>query len=223
VWGGFIDLNTGGRYNPNTDAWTPTTTTNAPDGRDLHTAVWTGSEMIVWGGESDSFCCSDTGGRYNPITNSWTTTSTVNAPSLRRSHTAVWTGTEMIIWGGYAIPIPSTGGRYNPNTDSWTSTGTNGAPSARISHIAVWTGSEMIVWGGIDEVFFNCLNTGGTYSPPTDSWEATTTINSPSARFVPTAVWTGNEMIVWGGAGDSQFLNTGGKYDPSANSWTATS
>ena len=53
VWGGVDvngDLNTGGRYNPSTDSWTATSTTNAPDARDSHTAVWTGSEMIVWGG-----------------------------------------------------------------------------------------------------------------------------------------------------------------------------
>ena len=43
-------LNTGGRYNPSTDSWTATSTTNAPSARADHTAVWTGSEMIVWGG-----------------------------------------------------------------------------------------------------------------------------------------------------------------------------
>jgi hypothetical protein len=32
------------------DTWTATSTTNAPFGRDYHSAVWTGSEMIVWGG-----------------------------------------------------------------------------------------------------------------------------------------------------------------------------
>src|SRR5437899_6290546 len=32
------------------DTWTATSTTNAPAARDTHTAVWTGSEMIVWGG-----------------------------------------------------------------------------------------------------------------------------------------------------------------------------
>ena len=31
------------------DTWTPTTLTNAPVARDTHTAVWTGTEMIVWG------------------------------------------------------------------------------------------------------------------------------------------------------------------------------
>src|SRR5437762_9927655 len=32
------------------DTWTATSTTNAPDPRASHTAVWTGSEMITWGG-----------------------------------------------------------------------------------------------------------------------------------------------------------------------------
>src|SRR5439155_20632058 len=31
------------------DSWTATTTTNAPSRRIFYTAVWTGSEMIVWG------------------------------------------------------------------------------------------------------------------------------------------------------------------------------
>ena len=33
-----------------TDQWGATSTINAPAGRVSHTAVWTGSEMIVWGG-----------------------------------------------------------------------------------------------------------------------------------------------------------------------------
>ena len=32
------------------DTWTPTNTTNAPSGRVDHSAVWTGTEMIMWGG-----------------------------------------------------------------------------------------------------------------------------------------------------------------------------
>ncbi len=32
------------------DTWAPTNLTGAPDARDWHTAVWTGSEMIVWAG-----------------------------------------------------------------------------------------------------------------------------------------------------------------------------
>src|SRR5205807_4761163 len=108
-------LNTGGRYNPSTDSWTATSTANAPAARELHTAVWTGSEMIVWGG-GDSTNYFNTGGKYNPSTNSWTATSTNNAPAARSNHTAVWTGSEMIVWGGVGNrPVGlNTGGRYNP-------------------------------------------------------------------------------------------------------------
>src|SRR5437660_7705562 len=94
---------TGGRYNPSTNSWTATNITNAPADRFNHTAVWTGSEMIVWGGVSDISGFLNTGGRYNPSTDSWTATSTANAPTRRDVHSAVWTGSEMIVWAGFDI------------------------------------------------------------------------------------------------------------------------
>jgi N-acetylneuraminic acid mutarotase len=203
------------------DTWTATSTTNAPTARALHTAVWTGSEMIVWGGQGFL----NTGGRYNPGTDSWTATSTINAPTAREVHTAIWTGSEMIVWGGYNGNGPlNTGGRYNPGTDSWTGTSTTNAPTARVNHTAVWMGGEMIVWGGNNGSTF--LNTGGRYNPGTDSWTGTSTINAPTRRAFQTAVWTGSEMIVWGGLfndGTNHFLNTGGRYNPGTDSWTVTS
>ena len=118
----------------------------------LPETVWTGSQMIVWGGFDDSFNDVNTGGRYNPGTDSWTATSTV-APDARQNHTAVWTGSEMIVWGGSSFSQPlNTGGKYNPGTNSWTATSTSNAPEPRDLHTAVWTGSEMIVWG--DEGLF---------------------------------------------------------------------
>src|SRR5947207_466457 len=88
--GGFFGMNTGGRYNPTTDSWIATSTTNAPSARHSHTAVWTGTEMIVWGGGY-------------PGTNTWIATATSNVPDARFDHTAVWTGSEMIVWGGYDL------------------------------------------------------------------------------------------------------------------------
>ena len=43
------DMNTGGRYNPKSDSWTATGPAAAV-WQLSHSAVWTGSEMIVWGG-----------------------------------------------------------------------------------------------------------------------------------------------------------------------------
>src|SRR5207248_11715880 len=90
------------------NSWTPTSTVNAPAARKYHAAVWTGSEMIVWGGSDAGGNPLNSGGRYNPSTDSWTAMSTVNAPS--RSNLAVWTGKEMLV----------SGGKYDPLTDHWT-------------------------------------------------------------------------------------------------------
>ncbi len=78
------------------DTWSPTLT-EVPDHRSLHTTIWTGTEMIVWGGNSAGYEL-NTGGRYNPATDTWTPTSTgANVPPVAYRHTAIWTGTEMIV------------------------------------------------------------------------------------------------------------------------------
>jgi len=68
----------------------------------------------------------------------------------------------------------------------------------------------MIVWGGKTES--NYFNSGGRYNPGTDSWVATTTIGAPLPREYHTAVWTGSEMFVWGGANGPACWSTGGRY-----------
>lgn len=210
------------------NTWTATIAANAPTGRSFHTAVWTGSEMIIWGGGPFGGNSVNTGGKYNPSTNSWTATSTTNAPTGRARHTAIWTGSEMIVWGGsYGSGPPTylnTGGRYNPVTNAWTATSTINAPTARTVHTAVWTGSRMIVWGG----FFydgtgHFLNTGGSYDPGSNSWIPTSTANTPIGRDQHTAIWSGSEMIIWGGQVGNSYLDNGGRYNPSTNSWTAIS
>src|SRR5439155_15313741 len=57
-----------------------------------------------------------------------------------------------------------------------------------------------------------------------DTWTATSTTNVPTDRYIHSAVWTGSEMIVWGGSPNASitYLNTGGRYNPSSNSWIAT-
>jgi N-acetylneuraminic acid mutarotase len=226
VWGGdyldgsdVVPLNTGGRYNPSTDAWLPTDSTNAPVARTSHTAAWTGAEMVVWGGLSEQLEALNSGGRYSPAPDSWTPTAATL--SQRSSHTAVWSGTEMIVWGGWGPDLLDTGSRYNPATDSWTATASANAPYGRDYHSAVWTGGEMIVWGG--QTDSGPTNTGGLYNPGTNSWTPSSTNNAPAARYWHTSVWSGTEMIVWGGSDGFNDLNTGGKYTPSTNSWTPTS
>ncbi len=136
VWGGYsFDVysgiysyfGTGGKYDPQMDSWIPA---SPPLSRSDPTAIWTGSEMIVWGGG-----VSNTGVRYDPTMDSWTSTSTINAPAARAGQSAVWTGSEMIIWGGWNGngSFFDTGGRYDPTTDSWEAT------RSRQTHLRVET------------------------------------------------------------------------------------
>jgi N-acetylneuraminic acid mutarotase len=229
VWGGAggsIFPNSGARYDPATDTWTPTSTADAPSGRAAHTAVWTGNLMVVWGGWCYGGGCYgnlDSGGRYDPATDTWTPTSTAGAPAKRYDHTAVWTGSLMVVWGGIGDRVlPNSGGRYDPATDTWTSTSAAGAPSERWAHTAVWTGTFMVVWGG--DGYYGLKDSGGRYDPATDTWTPTSITGAPSRRSYHTAVWTGSLMVVWGGYGGSGVsLDSGARYDPATDTWTPTS
>jgi N-acetylneuraminic acid mutarotase len=224
VWGGYYFdgsghfFNNGGRYSPGADTWAATSTANAPEAREHHTVVWTGTEMIVWGGEGGANpVYLATGGRYRPSVDSWAATATANAPDARDGHSAVWTNNEMIIWGGYNYNFGGvliTGGRYNPSADSWAATATANAPIEREYHTAVWTGTEMIVWGGLGGPHPIPLASGGRYRPSTDSWTATSTVGAPEARGSHVAVWSGTEMIIWGGNSYADYFATGGRYQP---------
>jgi hypothetical protein len=220
VWGGSDDLGTldsGALYDPAMDEWSATSDSDAPRARSDHTAVWSGTEMIVWGGRgSGGF---DTGGRYDPLTDGWTATEAGNAPSAREWHTAIWSGTEMIVWGGYNLGPLDTGSRYNATTGDWTPTASLGAPQPRFWHTAVWLNGEMIVWGGSPST-----NSGGHYDPGGDAWTPTVTDGAPDGRYRHGAVATDTEMIVWGGF-TGTYTRSGGRYDPSAlpaDAWTPT-
>jgi len=238
VWGGYqLDLaterdvyfDTGGRYDPTTDSWTPTSLAGTPRARTAHSAIWTGNVMVVWGGTNGNTDF-NTGGRYDPVIDDWAGLSTLNAPSGRYLHSAVWTGHAMVVWGGAGIAPPSeryldTGGTYDPIADTWASISTIGAPTGRCGQQTVWTGTEMLVWSGfVGGSPATYPITGGRYNPSTDTWGSITTQGAPSGRYYASAVWTGRFMLVWGGEGSGHTLpSTGGRYDPATDRWTPTS
>ncbi len=129
----------------------------------------------------------------------------------------------MIVWGGYddeEIYGPThylnSGGKYNPVSDSWVMTSLSNAPLARGGHSAVWTSAEMIVWGGqTNKPDSRYPRIGGLYDPVNDAWFYTTTLDSPEGRDSHTAIWTGNQMVVWGGLADlGSNTVPGGLYTP---------
>lgn len=217
------------------DEWEPTATEGAPSARFSHTAVWTDSHMIVWGGGTASGIANNTntGAMYDPATFEWTATSVVNAPTPRRDHTAVWTGSEMIVWGGRhgsANGALGTGAIFDPATNTWQATSTDLGPEARYQHTAVWTGTHMIVWGGVNGAGAP-IKSGASYDPSTDTW---TTLNQPGPTLVErtghSALWNGSLMLVYGGRYDNvgwiylpdttNNLPGGLQYNPSTGIWS---
>src|SRR5204862_5992186 len=92
VWGGTdfsyppAPFNSGAIYDPATGAWAATPVTiDTPQGRYSHTAVWSGTEMIVWSGQGADLSQTttvllNTGARFDPLTGAWAPMTTNNAP-----------------------------------------------------------------------------------------------------------------------------------------------
>lgn len=221
----------GGIYNPEADVWTKLeidgdrakgipAPPNVPTFRLNHSAVWTGKEMIVWGGHCTGTCYRKDGAAYDPQTDKWRKIQTPSFLAGRKEATAIWTGTHMLIWGGDVGGRPfNDGGLYDPENDTWKPITLTAAPVARIWYSAVWTGTEMIIWGGAPS-----RADGKIYNPVTDRWRPMSTyglsLNSRKqalGKEVHSAVWTGEEMIVWGGRGSTPF--NGYRYSPKFDQW----
>lgn len=232
VFGGATDpqydaTDTGALFDPATQTWTPMSTTGDPGPRHTVRMVMIGGQMIEYAGGSGLGAIAG-GGRYDPQTDTWSPMSTTNAPGARLYACALAIGDRMLTWGGWKDPSHlQTGGIYDPQTDTWTAMSTVGAPSARSFASAVWTGSDVIVWGGCSGGLPQCATAygdGAIYNPATDTWRPMSSTGAPSPRYEHTAVWTGSEMIVFGGAADASeatALGDGGIYDPATDTWRA--
>ena len=144
-WDGTSSLNTGGRYTASTDTWTATATTGAPIVRRLHTAVWTGTEMIVWG-DGMVRVCSTPVDATTPR-KGWLATTTTGAPNARAYHAAVWVRGHRDDCVGGMVALISTPVDDTPHRQTHGQPQPPQALTGRRLHTAVWTGTQMIVWG----------------------------------------------------------------------------
>ena len=226
VWGGFSGgsaVNTGARLDPVLNVWTPTSTTGAPSPRGGVAAAWTGTHMIVAQGVDSTTLFTD-GALYEPSSDAWSPIAA--APNGRLTEYVVWTGSEMISWGGNDLAGALTGGgeAYDVAANRWRSLSTTNEPSPRYFGSVVWSGTEMVVWGGGDTTFTYDpkSNQGGRYDPVLDRWLPTSLVGAADARWLHSAVWTGRQMLVWGGWGGAArpvHLRSGGQYEPATDQW----
>ncbi len=182
-------------------------------GRYKPNPVWTGTEMIVWGGFIVGRFVNN-GARYKPATDTWDTIATNPAfDSLANVLAVFWTGNRMIAIGSKLINGTYThiGRKFNPAKNTWEAISMANAPAIYADCAYTWTGTELLIFGGSNGSAF--VNTTASYNPQTNTWTTLTNTNAPTPRGDANAVWTGNMMIIWSGKNNNQQpLNSGGRY-----------
>jgi len=183
--------------------------------REGHVAVWSGAEMLVFGGTTGIDQRTD-GLLFHPGNKSW---SRIPPPQDARRFwpiAAVWAASEALVIGARThgeTPLWT----FDPATGRWREAS---APPRLLEGVtALWTGEELLVWGAQhDPRVKEHPRDGVAYDPAADRWRSI-----PPApirgRTSHLAVWTGTEMIVWGGGDFRQSLDDGAAYDPATDAW----
>ena len=147
---------------------------------------------------------------YNPATNTWRRIAPL--PKPRSSAYVVWDGHEVLVAGGCGHlgagrePSDARPGRLrlHPGHQPLAPAAADGVrPHQR--HRRAWSGEQLLLWGGQTAVDPRGGNRaavpphGLAYNPGKEPLVAAPAGAGPMGRVSPTAVWTGRELIVWGG------------------------
>ncbi len=205
----------GAAYDPEADRWR-VLAPSPLSARSGAASVWTGDELVVWGGRDATGPLAD-GAAYDPEADAWRALSP--SPLAPRSAQATWTGDEVLIWGG-TVPgsagevVFADGAAYDPDADAWRAL--SPSPLAgRFDMVADWADTELVVWGG--RAGAANLDDGAAYAPATDTWRSIAP--SPLSARVVRGSWTGAELLIWGGEAGAEALDDGAAYDPRADTW----
>jgi N-acetylneuraminic acid mutarotase len=204
---------------PTTGRWRPIAA--APiSGRDGAAAVWTGRQLLVWGGHrrvpGQGLGPMRDGASYDPAADRWQRIPDAPAGVQGTATGTAWTGTSLLVWMGNAPDGPAVGAAYDPAARSWRRMAASPL-GPRESFSTMWTGRELIVFGGSSGDAL-ASPVGAAYDPASDRWRVLP--RAPIAdRLGHAAVWAGGEMLVWGGRGAGRAYGDGAAYDPASDRW----
>ena len=153
-----------------------------PGHAEMSTALWTGSETIIWGGENDGQYLRS-GARFNPAALLVSLPMT-NASAARSDHTAVWTGAEMPVWGQFSM---AECWAAVPAITRLTTLGPLFPPMARLLPVALTRpcGQGTKWWCGAAtyaRAKEELPGAGGRYRPSRNTWNQTSTNGAPTSN-----------------------------------------
>jgi len=162
-------------------------------------AVWTGTEMIIWGGAARSGTIEREyeGAAYNPATSTWRTIAP-SPPGVQGGGTGVvWTGNEIVVWASNSPDGPVGAAVYDLSTDSWRRL-PSGPLGKREGYSSAWTGKELIVVGGsLGDTLAKPV--AAALEPQIGSWRLLPALNEVTGLMPsPGVVWDGHEVFVAG-------------------------
>jgi hypothetical protein len=171
-------------------------------------AVWTGTELFVWGDSARS-SRARSGAAYDPARRRWRRVA--RAPFALNQASASWTGREVTVVGSLLDGRNRSrhgGARalaYHPGRDRWRRLPRPGlSPQASSS---AWTGAQLLAWDYVLEA--------RTYAPGSESWRHLPRVPAEPMECYPATVRMGNRLLAW-------YCGQGALYDPARRRWRAT-
>ena len=202
VWGGSrpepsmlatgrTHLRSGAIYDPASDRWRRIAPAPIPP-RDEHVAVWTGEELLVWGGRAATF--GHAGAAYRPGSG-WRLLPEGPLDHVSASGDGTWTGRELLVWA-------REGGRvqtafYDPADDAWRAgQALEAEPGAQVD--AVWAGDRLAVLvvapSGAGSLY--------RYRPEADTWDHVSGHVFAQPEGLAAA---GETVVLWGYTSGERF------------------
>jgi hypothetical protein len=198
-------------YDPVNNSWSNTTMQGAPSSRTDPVVGWSGSLLMLYGGRPGGNGASDNTFTLDVAANAWDRVS--NGPSPRYGAFGTWDGGLLMAWGGTTTTILNDGQVYDPSIDKWAPTQTSGAPSARyaLNRQTGWTArikpQASILLGGYGAMGY--LTNGAVYNSTTNAWTPVSAWPSAASHLWGVGVWTGTELVLWGGRSGTTTMLTG--------------
>ena len=169
-------------------------------------AVWTGEEIVVWGGGNRDGAINREGAAFNPSSQTWRRIE--EAPLGLNLASGVWTGDEVLVFGSlldhrnWAETETSVGAAYDPYRDQWRTLPPSDLSPQATS--AVWAGGQLVAWDY--EV------SAQEYDPIGDAWEPPVRMPLQFSECYPNSALVDGKVFAF-------FCGTAALYDPATSSW----